>query len=166
VGSNPTPAARPDGADRLAALPRSRCDYTRAVLRKNAKIELLRRVPLFSGCSKRELEAIARVTDEADIPAGGTLIREGRPGRECFVIVSGKVEVTRGGRRLPVRGGEELFGEIALLSDRPRSATVTALTPTHVLVLSGAAFRSVLQTTPPMAMKIMRVLAERTLPEP
>ncbi len=136
------------------------------MLRRDAKVELLRRVPLFSGCSKKELEAIARVTDEADLPAGETLIREGRPGRECFVLVNGEVEVTRGGRRVPIRGGTELFGEVALLSDRPRSATVTTLTAVHVLVLSSAAFRSVVQTTPPMAMKILKVLAERVDPQP
>ena len=80
---------------------------------RNAKIDLLRRVTLFSGCSKRELGEIARITDEIDFPAGKVLIRQGEPGRQLFIIVEGNVDVTRDGKQLPSeRGGSEFFGEI------------------------------------------------------
>ena len=77
---------------------------------KNAKIELLKGVPLFSDCSKRELTDIAQVADEIDFPAGRTLIEEGKPGREFFVIADGTVEVRRGGRKLPPAGDSNASG--------------------------------------------------------
>ena len=69
----------------------------RVVLRKDAKIELLKGIPLFTGCSKRDLEEIARVTEEIHVDAGTVLIDEGQPGREAFVVVSGRLDVTREG---------------------------------------------------------------------
>jgi CRP/FNR family transcriptional regulator, cyclic AMP receptor protein len=135
------------------------------VLRKNSKIELFRRVPFFADCSKRELEEIALVADEMDFPAGKTLIKEGRPGREAFILVSGEVEVRRKGRRIAIRGGSEIFGEMALVTDQPRNATVTSVTPVHVLVVTDRAFRTVLQTTPSIAIKLLKSLAERLQPE-
>jgi CRP-like cAMP-binding protein len=135
------------------------------MLRKNSKVELLRRAPLFAGCSKRELEQIALVADEIDFPAGKTLIKEGRPGREFFVVLNGEVEVTRNGRRIPMRGGSEFFGEMALITDQPRNATVTGVTPVHVLVVSVRDFRSVLQTTPSIAIKLLKSLGERVQAE-
>lgn len=134
------------------------------MLRKNAKIELLRGVPLFADCSKRELERIAAVADELEFPAGRVLIREGQRGRECFVLLDGKVTVTRGSRPVRLRGGPELFGEMALLTDQPRNATVTTATPTRALVLAGRDFRSLLQESPGIAVKILKSLAERLQP--
>src|SRR4051794_25861130 len=101
---------------------------------RNAKIDLLRRVTLFSGCSKRELGEIARITDEIDFPAGKVLIRQGDPGRQLFIVVDGTVEVTRDGKKLPEhRGGSEFFGEISLVSASPTTATVQTTTPVRAL---------------------------------
>ncbi len=135
------------------------------MLRKNAKVELLRRIPLFSACSKRELGQIAAIADELDFPAGRVLVREGQSGRECFVLIEGAVEITRGGRPIRTRGSTELFGEMALLTDRPRNATVKTTTPAHVLVLTGRDFRSLMRTTPTIALKVMETLTERLQPE-
>jgi CRP/FNR family transcriptional regulator, cyclic AMP receptor protein len=135
------------------------------MLRRNAKIELLRRVPLFSGCSKRELEQIAGIADELDFPAGKVLIREGRPGLECFVVIDGQVSVTRGGRPVEIRGGSELLGEMALLTDQPRNATVTTVTPVHALVLTSRGFRSLVQTTPSISLKVLKSVADRLQPQ-
>ena len=88
------------------------------MLRKDAKIELLRRVPLFSGCSKRELGEIASLADELRFEAGRTLIQEGKRGHEFIVVVEGTVEVTKGGRKLRARGDDTFFGELALLERR------------------------------------------------
>jgi CRP-like cAMP-binding protein len=135
------------------------------VLRKNAKIELLRRVPLFSGCSKQELAQIAGLADEVDVPAGKALMREGERGREFVVVLEGDVEVRKGGRKLPVRGGSEFFGEIALVSDTPRTATVTTTSPVRALVITDRDFRSLLRDSPQIQLKVLTALAERLAPE-
>src|SRR6516165_4073288 len=96
---------------------------------KNAKIELLKGVPLFSECSKSELAEIAQVADEISFPAGRTLIEEGRPGREFFVIAEGTVEVRSDGQKLTMRGDSNSFGEMSLLTGKPRNATVTTTSP-------------------------------------
>jgi CRP-like cAMP-binding protein len=128
---------------------------------KNAKIELLKRVPLFSDCSKSELARIAQVADEIGFPAGRALIEEGKPGREFFVIADGTVEVRRGGRKLPLRGDSTSFGETALLSGKPRNATVTTTSPVRALVITDRAFKRLLQDVPSLAPKLLANLAER-----
>lgn len=128
---------------------------------KQAKIELLRRVPLFADCSKRELSYIAEVSDEIGFPAGHTLIEEGKLGREFFVIADGTVEVRRGGRKLPLRGDANSFGEMALLSGKPRNATVTTTSPVRGLVITGRAFRQLLADVPSLAPSLLASLAER-----
>jgi CRP-like cAMP-binding protein len=130
-------------------------------LRKDAKIRLLRRVPLFSGCSDRELAEIAFVADELDLPEGRTLMRQGERGREFVIVAEGSVEVRRNGRKLPARGGTDFFGEIALLSDAPRTATVTTASPVRLLVLTDRAFQRVLKGSPPIQRKILRAMADR-----
>jgi CRP/FNR family transcriptional regulator, cyclic AMP receptor protein len=131
------------------------------VLRKDTKIELLKRVPLFAGCSKAELGQIAKIADEIDLPAGKVLIREGETGRQFYVVIEGSVSVTQGGRKLPVRGGSDFFGEIALLADSPTTATVTATSATHALVITKQSFRALISASPQIQMKVLRALAER-----
>jgi CRP/FNR family cyclic AMP-dependent transcriptional regulator len=128
---------------------------------KNAKIELLKGVPLFSDCSKSELANIAQVADEIGFPAGRTLIEEGKPGREFFVIAEGEVEVRRGGRKLPPAGDANSFGETALLTGKPRNASVTTTTPVRALVITDRAFKGLLQDVPSLAPKLLANLAER-----
>lgn len=127
----------------------------------NAKIELLKAAPLFAQCSKQELQQIARIADELDLPAGKVLIREGERGREFFVLVNGEVEVRRKGRKVKTLGPGSFVGEIALLSKIPRVATVTALTPLDVLVITDRAFLDLLEKAPLLAVKVARTLAER-----
>ena len=95
----------------------------------NAKLDLLKRVPLFEHCSKKDLQRIAQIADELDLREGKVLITEGERGREFFVIVEGEVEVRRKGRKVATLGAGSFVGEMALLSKVPRTATVTALTP-------------------------------------
>ena len=135
------------------------------MLRKDAKVELMRRVPLFAGCSKKELAQIASVADELSFDAGRTLIEQGKRGREFIVVLDGKVEVRQNGRQLPTRGGDTFFGELALLTDAPRSATVMTATPVRALVITDQAFRRLLQATPSIQAKVLQSLAERLAPE-
>lgn len=130
-------------------------------LRRNAKVDLLRSVPLFAECSQKELERIAAIADELSLPEGTKLIEEGRKGREFFVLVDGAVEVRSNGRTLRTMGAGDFFGEIALLHDAPRTATVTATTPTRVLVIEGQAFRRLLAETTTVQPKVLAALAER-----
>ena len=88
-------------------------------LHKNAKVELLKGVPLFAGCSKADLQRIASLADELDLGEGATLIREGERGREFIVVVDGTVQVTRKGKKLRALGAGDFIGEIALVADVP-----------------------------------------------
>lgn len=127
----------------------------------NAKLELIKGVPLFEQCSKRDLQRIAQIADELDLRAGKVLIEEGERGREFFVIVSGEVEVRRKGRKLATLGPGSFVGEMALLSKAPRNATVTAVTPLDVLVISDRSFLGLLDKMPGLSLKVARALAER-----
>lgn len=130
-------------------------------LGRNAKIELLKRVPLFAGCSKKELESLAAIADELDLGQGATLTREGQPGREFFVLVEGTVQVTRGAETVGELGAGDWLGEIALLTKAPRTATVKATSPLRVLVVTDRAFRQVVEATPSIAVKMLERLGER-----
>lgn len=130
-------------------------------LRRDAKIELLKRAPLFSGCSKSELRALARSADELDLREGTVITREGRPGREFFVLISGTADVTKKGKSVAQLGGGDWFGEIALLTDSPRTATVTATSPVDVLVITDRSFRNLVETMPSIALKVLSTIGDR-----
>ena len=100
------------------------------------RLGLLRTIPLFSGCSKRELADVDAAVVDLNIKAGDVLMREGRPGREAYIIVSGDASVSVRGEQIARLGPGDFFGEMAVLLAAPRSATVTALSPMHVLVLT------------------------------
>ena len=121
----------------------------------------LTRIPLFSGCSRKDVQRLARAADELTIPAGTQLTREGDVGREAFVILDGEAEVTRGGRVLATLSQGDHVGELSLLDGGPRTATVTATTELQVLVLSTAAFNGVLDEIPTLAHKLLVSLAHR-----
>jgi CRP-like cAMP-binding protein len=134
------------------------------VLRKNRKVELIRKVPLFSGCSKKELERISMIADEIDFRSGKTLIKEGTAGREFFVLADGTAEISRKGKRIDTAGPGEFFGEMALLTDQPRNATVTTTSDVDALVITAASFRTLVESNPLIALKVMRAVADRLPP--
>jgi CRP-like cAMP-binding protein len=132
---------------------------------RNVKIDLLRQVALFKGCSKRELGEIARIADEIDFPAGKTLITQGEPGKQCFVLIEGSVDVVKGGKKVPeMRGGSEIFGEIALLSGGPSTATVITTTPARALVIGPQQFQSLLERWPSIQRRVLHAMSERLAP--
>ena len=98
-------------------------------MRKDAKLELIRQVPLFAGCTKRELSEITMLADELTLPEGTTLITEGKQGHEFFLLVDGEVDVRMKGRKVKTLETGAWFGEMALVSSLPRNATITALAP-------------------------------------
>ena len=131
------------------------------MLARNAKIDRLKRVPLFSECSRVELAQVAGVADEVHFPAGRTLIEQGATGREFIVVLTGEVEVRRNGRRLPIDGDADFFGEAALLTGAKRNATVKTLSPVRALVITDRAFWRLLKDSPRIEGKILASLASR-----
>ena len=130
-------------------------------LRKNSKVELLKRVPLFSRCTRHELDVIAKVADELDFKEGKQLAREGAPGREFFVIVEGTAEVTRGRKKLRTLSDGDFFGEISLITKLPRTASVTTVSPMRALVVTDRSFRRMLEQSPSIQLKVLQALGER-----
>jgi CRP-like cAMP-binding protein len=134
------------------------------VLRRNEKVELIKKVPLFANCSKGELEEIAHIADEIDLNEGKEMTREGSRGREFFVLLEGEADVSKDGRSINKLGSGDFFGEIALISDSPRTATVTATSPVRALVITDRSFRRLLGESPEIQRKVLVALAERLAP--
>ncbi len=128
---------------------------------QDTKVDALRRAPLFEGLGKKELEQLARMSDDLDVPAGKTLCREGETGSEFFVIVGGEVEVTSRDKTLARLGPGDFFGEIALIAQTKRTATVTAVTPLRFFVLTSQAFWGMVDASPGVERTILRALAKR-----
>jgi CRP-like cAMP-binding protein len=135
------------------------------VLRKNAKIELLKTVPLFARCSKGELAEVAMLADELDVPQGRALATEGAAGKEFVIIVEGGADVRRKGRKINTLGSGDFLGEIALIAGVPRTATVTTTQPSRVLVVTAPAFKQLLRDSPSIQLKVLEALASRLPPE-
>ena len=135
------------------------------MLRKNAKVELIKSAPLFSECSRKDLNEIAGIADEIDLREGKELTKEGRPGREFFVMVEGTADVRKGNRRINQLNAGDFFGEISLITQRPRTATVTATSPVRALIITERSFRSLLERQPEIQGKVMSALAARLGPE-
>jgi len=131
------------------------------LLKADAKVDLIRHLPLFELCSKRDLRRIAALAVERQIDEGSELIREGEPGTEFFVVVDGEIDVRRRGRRVARLGAGSYVGEIALLSRSPRTATVVATTPLRVLAIAGRDFVELLDSIPELWLKVARTLADR-----
>jgi len=121
----------------------------------------LSNVPLFSSCSNRELQTIARAVKPIDHPEGTVIAREGEPGIGLFVIRSGTADVTIGGKKKASLGPGEFFGEIALLDGGPRTATVTATSDMELLGLTEWVFRGLMHEHPSIAIKTLEAMAGR-----
>jgi CRP-like cAMP-binding protein len=124
------------------------------------RVDRLRSVPLFSSCTDKELTFIASRVDEVDVPAGTTLCKKGESGGDFFIILEGKAEVDAAQGRSTLGPGD-FFGEIALLDNGPRTATVRSATPMRMLVLGHAQFRDVLHQNGEIAVKILRAVTQR-----
>jgi CRP-like cAMP-binding protein len=130
-------------------------------MKSDPKIAAMSKVPLFARCSKKELETIASLADEVDLPAGKVLTAEGDRGREFFVLLEGSADVRSDGREFASLGEGDFFGEIALVTDKARTATVTATTPMRALVITDRAFRELLRNSPEIQGKVLAAVADR-----
>jgi CRP-like cAMP-binding protein len=121
----------------------------------------LKDVRFFSSLSEQDLAAVAERADELSVAAGTVLAREGELGDEFFVIESGTAEVSRGGAPVAELGAGDFFGEIALLREERRTATVTATSPMVLIVMPGSSFRSLDSSRPEIRETVSMALAER-----
>jgi signal-transduction protein with cAMP-binding, CBS, and nucleotidyltransferase domain len=133
-------------------------------LRRDAKLGVISATPLFAGCSKQELRDVAAACRETSLPAGETVIREGERGHEFFVVLDGTVEVLQQGERIGELGAGEWVGEVALISDVPRTATVVTTSPVRLFVLTDQSFQQLLNDVPSIAEKVQASFRERQRP--
>lgn len=126
------------------------------------RLDMLRRLAPFSGCSDKELRKLDSLLDEATVPAGKELTAVGQHGTQAFVIVEGAAEARIGDRHLADFGPGDVIGEMALLDRRAgRTATVVTTVPTTVLVMDPRSFESVMAQFPTVARHVATVLAQR-----
>jgi CRP/FNR family cyclic AMP-dependent transcriptional regulator len=123
--------------------------------------DLLRLVPLFRGMTDRSFEAIANLASEADYAAGEELVRQGTPGREFIIIVTGRAQVERDGKQIRELGPGDFLGEISLVDGSPRTATVTALDPIHAVTVQRDGFLDLIDRVPVFRLDVMNALTER-----
>jgi CRP-like cAMP-binding protein len=125
------------------------------------KIDALGRVPLFAGCSRKELEFVVSRTDEVDVQVGRTLIKQGSSGDTFYLLLDGEASVQVDGRDRPPLHSGSFFGEISMLDRGPATATVVTTTPARLLVMSHAQFRDAIKANDQLLWKVMSVMAER-----
>jgi CRP-like cAMP-binding protein len=134
------------------------------IVRRDDKVRLISRIPLFEKCSQAELARIATITVQVDLPAGDEVIREGEPGDFFFVLVKGSAEVKRRNSKIATLGAGDFAGEIALLTKAPRMATVRTTSPVTALQVSREGFSALLDTSPRIERKLLKALADRLAP--
>jgi CRP-like cAMP-binding protein len=127
----------------------------------DSKLEMLKRVSLFAEMRPKELEEVERLADTVDVAAGRTLMRQGDNGNEMYVIATGTVRVERNGKHIADLGPGQAVGEMSLLSEGPRLATVTTLEPVTAFVLGHREFHTLLADSSELRQCILDNLAKR-----
>lgn len=122
-------------------------------------VEHLRRVALFAGLTKKELEQVASAGSEVDVAAGKVLMEQGHSGSDAFIVLKGTFVVRRNGRKVAELNAGDIAGELALLDDGPRSATVECISDGSVLVIGRGQFRAVLDDIPTLTHKLLAAIA-------
>jgi CRP/FNR family transcriptional regulator, cyclic AMP receptor protein len=128
---------------------------------QDTKIEQLSRLPLFEGCSQRQLREIARITEVRELPEASVLARTGEPGHEFFLILDGRVRIEVSPRKRTKLGPGEFFGEMSLLDGGPRSATAVAETGVRLLVINRRDFSLLLSKVPDLTRHLLLVMSRR-----
>jgi CRP/FNR family cyclic AMP-dependent transcriptional regulator len=125
------------------------------------KVEALSHVPLFSRCSRKELEFLASRTDEVSVEADHALIKQGSPSDSFYVLLEGEASVTVDGKARPALRKGDFFGEISMLDRGPASATVVTTTPVHAMVMSHSQFRDAIKASDPLLSTVIAAAADR-----
>jgi CRP-like cAMP-binding protein len=125
------------------------------------KLTALSRVPLFERCTRKELQFIAQEGDEVNVPAGKTLIRQGKPGDTFYIQLEGESEVKVDGKRRRTMKPGDFFGEISMIDRGMGTATVTTTTPGRLFVMSHAQFRDAIKASDSLMVKVLLAMGER-----
>ena len=152
IGSGPIAGAENDARTPLRYPPS---------MREGAEYRDLKRIWLFSGCTQAELRRIQKVLKEVTVPTGRLLVEEGQPGLMFFVVVAGHASVSRGQHKIASIGPGDYFGELSLLDQKPRSASVVCDTDMTLLVLMQRHFQKILRGSPSMAQKLLKTMGGR-----
>ena len=128
---------------------------------RDSHLDKLADVPLFSALSRKDLQRIAKASDEVDVKAGRVLVDQGKTGHEFFLILEGTASVRRNNRKVATLGAGQYFGELSLLSREPRDASVTADTDMKLLILGQREFTGLLDSVPGLASKVLAIMARR-----
>ena len=125
-----------------------------------ARRDLLRRVPLFAACTDNELATVDALVDDIEVEPGEVVVEEGVPGRDSFIVVAGRAEVSLRGKVIARLEPGDFFGEMSLLTHRLRTATVTPITPMRLLVVELRHFMGLLEVGG-VAKVMLRTVVER-----
>jgi len=128
---------------------------------RKAYLDPLKNVALFSACTTRDLEKIAKAGDEVTMSAGTTIVDQGQTGREAFVVLDGTVTVKRNNKKVTTLGPGTVVGELSLLDHGPRTATVICETDCKLLLISQRHFMAVIDDVPALSHKLLASLASR-----
>jgi CRP/FNR family cyclic AMP-dependent transcriptional regulator len=128
---------------------------------KDPKLQALRSIPIFAACGPKDLRRIAKLVDEVDVPDGHVIMRQGDPGTEMFIVVEGTASAVRDGRQINEIGPGGVFGEMSLISEGPRTATVTAAGPLRAFVVAHREFHSLMNDNPKFRMRVLEGLAHK-----
>jgi CRP-like cAMP-binding protein len=131
------------------------------VLSSEEKAAWLSRLPLFEGITPESMARLAEVAGEQDFTAGQFIVRQGQVGTGLYVVVDGSVEVVRGDDILATLGSGEFFGEMSVIDQQPRFASVRASQPTRVLAMASWDFLALLEADPKIALNVIRGLVGR-----
>jgi len=135
------------------------------IVRRDEKVRLISRVPLFEGCSQAELARIAAIATQVEVGKGEVLLKQGELGDEFFVLVKGSADVRKGKTHLRSLKAGDFAGEIALVADTRRTATVTTTSPVTALRATRRGFSELLKASPSIQQKLLVALANRVAPD-
>lgn len=124
-------------------------------------LDTLRNVALFSACNKKELEKVAKASDEIKMTAGSLIVDQGQTGREAFIVLDGEVDIRRNNRKVATLGPGAVVGELSLLDHGPRTATAVCATDCTLLVIDQRRFLGVIDDVPAISHKLLASLASR-----
>ena len=128
---------------------------------KDLYMARLKAVPLFAKMSKKELDLMVRQADHLRYPARHTVVREGTPGEEFWLVIEGELAVERGGETVAKLGAGDAFGELAVVEPVPRDATIIATSPVELMVIGRRRFWATLEASPTLMRKVIIGLAHR-----
>jgi CRP/FNR family cyclic AMP-dependent transcriptional regulator len=129
--------------------------------RRDVFIDHLQQVSLFSACSRKDLQLVAKRAEDIHLAGGKAIVSEGETGHEFFAIISGTARVERHGRKIATLGPGDAFGELALLEKAPRNATVIAESDMELVVLGQREFAGIVDEVPGFARKMLAGMAKR-----